>query len=293
MVDSEKVRNLIAENVPAAVAAALKCDARSVDDPSLDSLVKCPTVTHYRTTGEYDGDMALFFDADHRQRVVDLFVKRVLATDDPPPGGVDSLCLEISNIVLGRLTGALSERGLELRMNDPGVALSGADFHRDNPMDTLSDGDFHVVELAVDGEVVGEVTLLAKLSVSSGIGGAEKKSVLIVDDSEAMRSFLEKVFREHGYEIAGVATDGVEAIEKFEATNPDIVTLDIIMPKMKGTEALERILEKNPDAKVVMASSVSDAKTVMRCLKIGAKRYIIKPYDDKAVIGAVEKALGL
>jgi len=120
-----------------------------------------------------------------------------------------------------------------------------------------------------------------------------KKTVLIVDDSPVMCSFLKKIFEESGYEVAGIAHDGAEAVEKFEQVRPDVVTLDIIMPKLKGTEVLKQILEKEPDAKVVMASSVSDAKTVMQCLKIGAKRYIIKPYDREAVMTAVEKALGL
>jgi two-component system chemotaxis response regulator CheY len=121
----------------------------------------------------------------------------------------------------------------------------------------------------------------------------EQKSVLIVDDSPVMCSFLKKIFEESGYKVAGIAHDGAEAVEKFEQVNPDLVTLDIIMPKLKGTEVLRQILEKEPAAKVVMASSVSDAKTVMHCLKIGAKRYIIKPYDREAVMHAVEKALGL
>ena len=70
----------------------------------------------------------------------------------------------------------------------------------------------------------------------------------------------------------------------FEKFDPDLVTLDIVMPKLKGTEVLKRIIELRPDATVVMASSVSDARTVMNCLKMGAKRYIVKPYDRTAVI---------
>ena len=121
----------------------------------------------------------------------------------------------------------------------------------------------------------------------------EKKRVLIVDDSPVMCAFMQKIFTEAGYDVVGVAQDGLEAIEQYEAHNPDIMTLDIIMPKLKGTDVLERIIEKYPDAKVIMASSVSDAKTVMQCLKIGAKRYIIKPYDKDAVMNAVEKVVGL
>ena len=121
----------------------------------------------------------------------------------------------------------------------------------------------------------------------------ESKSVLIVDDSPVMRNMLEKFFSENGFSVVGMAADGVEAIELFEKLHPDIVTLDIIMPKMRGTEVLERIIGRYPDAKIVMASSVSDARTVMKCLKIGAKQYILKPYDEEKVMSAIRKALDM
>ncbi|MBF0529042.1 MAG: response regulator [Deltaproteobacteria bacterium] len=118
-------------------------------------------------------------------------------------------------------------------------------------------------------------------------------SVLIVDDSPVMRNMLGKFFTDNGFNVVGQAADGVEAIELFEKLNPDLMTLDIIMPKMRGTEVLETILKKYPDAKIVMASSVSDARTVMKCLKIGAKQYILKPYDQDKVMAAIRKALNM
>jgi len=121
----------------------------------------------------------------------------------------------------------------------------------------------------------------------------ERKRVLIVDDSPVMRNMLAKFFGDNGFEVVGMAADGVEAIEMFEQHNPDIMTLDIIMPKMRGTEVLEKIMTRYPDAAVVMASSVSDAKTVMKCLKIGAKQYILKPYDEDKVMTAIKKAFDL
>lgn len=121
--------------------------------------------------------------------------------------------------------------------------------------------------------------------------GAQPKSVLIVDDSQVMRNMLAKFFTDNGFNVVGMAEDGEQAIELFEKLNPDIMTLDIIMPKMRGTEVLETIMARYPEAKVVMASSVSDARTVMKCLKIGAKQYILKPYDEQKVMTAIKKAL--
>ncbi len=123
--------------------------------------------------------------------------------------------------------------------------------------------------------------------------GGQNKRVLIVDDSPVMRNMLAKFFNDNGFEVIGMASDGVEAIEMFEQLNPDVMTLDIIMPKMRGTEVLETIMARFPDAKIVMASSVSDARTVMKCLKIGAKQYILKPYDEQRVMAAIKKALDM
>jgi two-component system chemotaxis response regulator CheY len=117
--------------------------------------------------------------------------------------------------------------------------------------------------------------------------------VLIVDDSPIMRQMLVKIFTEEGFSVAGEAADGAEALELFESLQPDLTTLDIVMPKMRGIEVLERIMAKRPEAKIIMASSVSDARTVMHCLKMGAKQYIVKPYDESKIMVAVKKALDL
>ncbi len=117
--------------------------------------------------------------------------------------------------------------------------------------------------------------------------------VLIVDDSPIMRQMLVKIFTDEGFTVAGEAADGAEAVEQFERLRPDLTTLDIVMPKMRGIEVLEQLMAKYPDARIIMASSVSDARTVMHCLKMGAKQYITKPYDEDKIMAAVKKALGL
>ncbi|MDR0356681.1 MAG: response regulator [Deltaproteobacteria bacterium] len=117
--------------------------------------------------------------------------------------------------------------------------------------------------------------------------------VLIVDDSPVMRQMLFKMFEKEGFQVVGQACDGEEALTLFDQLKPDLITLDIVMPKIRGTEVLETIMGQNPESCVIMASSVSDARTVMHCLKIGAKQYIIKPYDEEKVMAAVKKAMSL
>jgi two-component system chemotaxis response regulator CheY len=119
------------------------------------------------------------------------------------------------------------------------------------------------------------------------------QSVLIVDDSPVMRQMLFKLFQNQGFNVVGQAADGEEALVLFEQLKPELTTLDIVMPKLRGTEVLEKLMEKYPNSKIIMASSVSDARTVMHCLKIGAKQYIIKPYDEEKVMSAVRKALDI
>ncbi len=108
-----------------------------------------------------------------------------------------------------------------------------------------------------------------------------------------MRQMLVKIFTDENFSVVGEASDGSEAVAKFEQLQPDLTTLDIVMPKMRGIEVLEQLMTKYPQARIIMASSVSDARTVMHCLKMGAKQYITKPYDEVKILSAVKKALGL
>jgi two-component system chemotaxis response regulator CheY len=119
------------------------------------------------------------------------------------------------------------------------------------------------------------------------------QSVLIVDDSPVMRQMLFNIFANEGFNVVAQAADGEEALSMFELHKPELTTLDIVMPKIRGTEVLATLMEKYPDSCVIMASSVSDARTVMHCLKMGARQYIIKPYDEEKVMAAVKKALRL
>ncbi len=119
----------------------------------------------------------------------------------------------------------------------------------------------------------------------------EGTKVVIADDSPLMRALLSKILKEHKIEVLAEAKDGEEAVAMFEKHQPHLMTLDIEMPLKRGTEVLQELLEKYPDANIVMVSSVSDAKVVMKCLKTGAKRYIMKPFDEQAVVDAVRKVI--
>ena len=121
--------------------------------------------------------------------------------------------------------------------------------------------------------------------------GGESYKVLIVDDSATMRKIIEQILKSEMYDICGEASDGDEALEKYKELNPDIITLDIHMPKVSGIQALSEILKFDPNAKVIMLTSEGQKETVMEAVKMGAKNYIIKPPDRKNVLEKIEAVL--
>jgi two-component system chemotaxis response regulator CheY len=110
--------------------------------------------------------------------------------------------------------------------------------------------------------------------------------VLIVDDSEFMRNLLREILEED-YEIVGEAENGVEAVELYEETNPDLVMMDIVMPIRDGVEATAAIKERDGDASVIMCTSVGQEEKMKEAVKAGADGYITKPFQKPNVVEAI------
>ncbi|HOV15209.1 MAG TPA: response regulator [Spirochaetota bacterium] len=110
--------------------------------------------------------------------------------------------------------------------------------------------------------------------------------VLVVDDSIFVRKQLNQILTSEEFEIVDQAGDGEEAIEKYKEhfPNVDIVTMDITMPKMDGITALEKIIEFDKNARIIMISALGKQELVKKALLIGAKNYIVKPLDRKKVL---------
>lgn len=118
------------------------------------------------------------------------------------------------------------------------------------------------------------------------------KKVLITDDTAFMRMTLRNVLEKNGYEIAGEAEDGLQAVEKYEQFKPDLVTMDITMPNMDGITAIKKIVEKNPDAKIVVVSAMGQKALVIEALNAGAKDFIVKPFQPDRIVEALGKVAG-
>ncbi|RLI75831.1 two-component system response regulator [Archaeoglobales archaeon] len=117
--------------------------------------------------------------------------------------------------------------------------------------------------------------------------------VLIVDDTAFMRKLLRNILFSGGFDIVGEAENGKQAVELYKQHKPDLVTMDIVMPEMNGIEALKQIKSIDPQAKVVMCTAVGQEQMVKAAIKLGAKGYIIKPFQAPKVIEEVKKVLGL
>lgn len=117
------------------------------------------------------------------------------------------------------------------------------------------------------------------------------KKVLIVDDTKFMRKMLRKILSME-YNITGEAENGKEAVEMVKEMNPDLVTLDVVMPEMDGFEALSKIKEYNENQKVIMCTSVDQHEKVTEAIKRGADGYIVKPFKKDSVLEEIGKVLG-
>jgi len=113
--------------------------------------------------------------------------------------------------------------------------------------------------------------------------------VLVVDDSMFIAKQLGQIFSSEGFEVAGTAADGAQGVDKYKELHPniDLVTMDITMPVMDGVSALEKILEFDKEARVIMVSALGKEDVVKKSLLMGAKSYIVKPLDRKKVLERV------
>jgi two-component system chemotaxis response regulator CheY len=111
---------------------------------------------------------------------------------------------------------------------------------------------------------------------------------LVVDDSVFARKNVAKMVETFGGEVAGEAGDGCTAITEYDRTRPDVVLMDITMPQMEGIEAAERIIRNDPDARVIMVSSVGYQENIVAALQKGAKHFVQKPVKAEVLYEVIK-----
>ncbi|MCL1929431.1 MAG: response regulator [Treponema sp.] len=116
--------------------------------------------------------------------------------------------------------------------------------------------------------------------------------LLIADDSLMMRKAVERSLAEKNFTLVGSAADGEEALRIFKETLPDLVTLDISMPKMDGITALVEMKKIKPDAKILMVTSQTDTASATEATEKGASGYLGKPFTTEQMLAKVNEILG-
>lgn len=118
------------------------------------------------------------------------------------------------------------------------------------------------------------------------------KTALIVDDAAVMRMRLRDIL-EPKYQVIGEAENGEQAVELYKNSTPDFVTLDITMPRVDGIQVLEQLLSFDQKARIIIVSAVGQKKMVFNALGIGAKDFIVKPFDPNRVMIAVDRLFSM
>lgn len=118
-------------------------------------------------------------------------------------------------------------------------------------------------------------------------------NVLIVDDLTFIKIVLRDILEKSGFRVVGEASNGDEAIKLYLDKRPDAVLMDITMPGMDGLTALKKIREIDPRARVIICSALGQQRLIVQAIQLGAKDFIVKPFQPQRVISALKKALDI
>jgi two-component system chemotaxis response regulator CheY len=118
-------------------------------------------------------------------------------------------------------------------------------------------------------------------------------NVLIVDDLAFIKIVLRDIIEKAGFRVVGEASNGEQAITMYQDTRPDVVLMDITMPGMDGLTALRRIREIDDAARVIICSALGQQQLIVQAIQLGAKDFIVKPFQPRRVVAALKKALDI
>ena len=114
---------------------------------------------------------------------------------------------------------------------------------------------------------------------------------MIADDSDAIRLVLKDILSIGDHTVMGEAKDGAEAVKLFLQVNPDLLLLDLAMPKKDGLTVVQEIIAQNPTAKIILITASDDQKIIQQCLDSGALSFISKPFDFNNVLTVISDIL--
>lgn len=120
---------------------------------------------------------------------------------------------------------------------------------------------------------------------------SENCLVLLVDDAKFARKIAKKALNNGGFDCVEEAVNAVQAMQLFEEKNPDLVLLDITLPDNSDLTLLKQMLEKKPEAKIIMLSAIGQELIIEDAIEAGAKAFIIKPFEEKKFLEEIFRVL--
>ncbi|WP_374515839.1 response regulator [Niveibacterium sp.] len=116
--------------------------------------------------------------------------------------------------------------------------------------------------------------------------------LMIVDDSNIIRSKITRTLTQHDMQVVATASNGEEAVKLFGAHKPDVVTMDLTMPRMDGLECIRALRKIDPSISILVVSALADKATAIQALKEGAQGFLCKPFSETDLTEAMEELLG-
>jgi two-component system, chemotaxis family, chemotaxis protein CheY len=124
------------------------------------------------------------------------------------------------------------------------------------------------------------------------VNGKKSYKLMIVDDSNIMRRRIERSQTFEELELVGTAANGLDAIELFKRSDPDVVTMDLTMPQMDGIECISRLVSMKPAVRILVISALADKATAVEAMEKGANGFLNKPFTDRQLNEAIAELLG-
>src|SRR5579862_1601511 len=131
------------------------------------------------------------------------------------------------------------------------------------------------------------------LASRKDLNGAPKRALklMIVDDSNIMRRRIERSQQFEQLQVVGSAGNGVEALEIFRQTDPDVVTMDLTMPRMDGIECIGKLVALKPSIRILVVSALADKATAVEAMEKGANGFLNKPFTDRQLNEAIAELM--
>lgn len=246
-----------------------------------------------RTTGDYDLYMAIVEEEDNGGFTTLASAFAGERFDQVNADVYDAVC-EFINCSSGLFASDVSSKGINMDM-EPTFAyenqkVSGKVYAL--PI-YLEDHKLQLL-IAVDSEVeLGQKPYELETEFLEGSRNTDnaKGTVLVVDDSKMSRKMLRTILEEEGFAVVAEAGNGEEGVEAYKKYRPAVVTMDITMPKLDGIGALREIKAYDSDARVIMITAAGQQQKIIEALKLGAEKFITKPFERSDVVSAIHSLM--